>query len=208
MLLEGDDWTGILQSYSQVEYETSIFVDRHVFLVSTPVAKGNSNCPSLVMDADFQSCRVNIRNFTLPRDIPRLSIGTFPLSEIAKAFHTAEAQAAADPDTMESFDIVMQNCGDFTSHMVTLLKVDFDHEMVQFIAKQLLETNRAFGRFVRTNPNVMNLLPNKKETTRLDELTDLQLLELLVESRAKHLYSPSTAPLSDRYEDSTMMSRS
>ncbi|CAJ1931964.1 unnamed protein product [Cylindrotheca closterium] len=196
--LEDDDWTGILQSYSQVEYETSLFVDKHVFVVSTPAMKCNSDCPSVAMDADFGTRSVNIRNFTLPRDLPRLSIGTFPLSEIAKAFHIAEAKVTSDSDNMENFDIVMQNCGDFPAHMLTVLNVNFDHDMVRFIAKRLQKTRRAFGRFVRTNPNAMSLLSDKN---LLGELTDLQLLELLVESRVKHLYDSSTTPLSDSYMD-------
>ncbi|CAJ1965714.1 unnamed protein product [Cylindrotheca closterium] len=207
--LEDDGWAGVLQSCSEVEYETSLFVDNHVFVVSTPVIKHYSDCPSLAMeqgapfakptDTDFGVRSVNVHNFTSTKKEPHLSIGTFPLSQIAAAFHNAQAKALSDPDSMKNYDPVMQNCGDFAALMMTLLEIDdFDHEKVQFIAKQLQKRHPTFIRSVRISPKTVNLLPSN---TKVDELTDLQLLELLVEYKVKHLYSPSTTLLSDSYND-------
>ncbi|CAJ1931966.1 unnamed protein product [Cylindrotheca closterium] len=208
--LEDDGLAGILQSCSDIEYETSLFVDGHVFVVSTPaiLEDNNSDCPSVAMeqsdrlakptDADFGIRTVNIHNVTLARDLPGLPIGTFPLSEIANAFHTVQAEVASDPDSMKNYDYILQNCGDFPAHMLTLLNVAFDHQMVQFIAKQLQKRHPTFVQNVRNSPNAMKLLADK---TTLDVLTDLQLLELLVESRVKHLYDSSTTQLLDSYSD-------
>ncbi|KAL3927846.1 MAG: hypothetical protein SGBAC_012907 [Bacillariaceae sp.] len=101
---------------------------------------------------------------------------------------------------MKQYDIIMENCGDFPARMMTQLKVDFDHEMVQYLAKRLQKTHHTLSRDVRSNRNAVNLITNRKG---LDELTDLQVIELLVESKVKHLYDSSTKPLSDIYNDAS-----
>ncbi|CAJ1931231.1 unnamed protein product [Cylindrotheca closterium] len=154
-------------------------------------------------DTGFGIRSVNVHEFTLPtgidpRDLPHLSIGTFPLADIARAFDTVKAQVDSDPDSMKSYDIVMENCGDFPARMMSLLQVSFDPEMVQFLAKRLQKTYHTLAREIRANRNAANILAAKSTLT---ELTDLQLIELLVESKVKYLYSPSTRPLSDSYND-------
>ncbi|CAJ1968660.1 unnamed protein product [Cylindrotheca closterium] len=207
--LEDHGWAAILQSCSEIEYETSIFVHKHVFVVSTPAVKGNTDCPTIAMehsdlfakptDPHFGIRSVNAHIFTLPiSDLPRLSLGTFPLSEIVKAFKTVQAEVASDTHSMKSYDIIVQNCGDFPARMMSLLRVEFDQEMVQYIAKRLQQTYRTIVRNVRTSPHAASLVT---DNSTLDELTDLQLLELVVESKVKHLYDSSTTPLSDTYND-------
>lgn len=210
--LTDDDWIEILQSCSEVEYETSLYVQKHVFVVATPVKNNNlhPDCPNIAMDqamdqndADHQIRNVNVHNFTLlngvdPITQPHLSIGPFSLAEIASAFHNVRAHVAADPNRMKHYDVVMENCGDFPARMMTFLNVDFDKEMVQFLANQLQRTHRTLARDIRTNPNAVNLLTN---SSRLDALTDLELIELLVESKVKHLYNSSATPFRDIYND-------
>ncbi|KAL3928314.1 MAG: hypothetical protein SGBAC_012704 [Bacillariaceae sp.] len=99
---------------------------------------------------------------------------------------------------MKQYDIIMENCGDFPARMMTQLKVDFDHEMVQYLAKRLQKTHHTLPQDIRSNSNAMNLIANRNS---IDDLTDLQLIELLVESKVKHLYGSSIKPLSDIYND-------
>ncbi|CAJ1968215.1 unnamed protein product [Cylindrotheca closterium] len=217
--LEDDGWSDVLQSCSEVQYETSIYVHKHIFVVSTPVVKGDSGCPSIAMeqsgalgkpsDADSDALTdseirtVNVHevilpNYIDPKSFPYLPLGTFLLKEIAKAFHNAKAQVLSDPDSMQNFDIVTENCGHFPNRMMDLLNVEIDHEMVRFIASRLQKTNPALAQDVRKSPSATKLLSDR---SRLDDLTDLQLIELNVEFKVKHLYNSSTAPLSDIYNN-------
>ncbi|KAL3927624.1 MAG: hypothetical protein SGBAC_013010, partial [Bacillariaceae sp.] len=181
--IHDDDLTGTVGPCDTVEYDAVVYTRKHIFVVAAPkqAKSGTADCPILAME---QSAALATTTSTSQRMV-----------NMHKAFKRTQQEA----DTVKEYDLILNNGGDFIGQMMTNLNVTLvDNSFAQFIAVHLASTYSTIAQEMRENPNTWNELVADMEDK--EALSDIELIELLIESKISHLYEPSIAPLKEIYK--------
>jgi hypothetical protein len=190
------EYLALVETCGDVEYETALYVDDHLYAIAVLKDDDKADtCPSFVAAHAIVSgisATENAKEILMwsSKDTakahfpaPSLPTGTFQFSELARAVEVAQ------PARLNSvYEAVSNNCADFIVDIASELEVTIDSKVVSFVAGRLLEdAGQEFVDSVRNSANYFSLFKGARSLRSEEIVTDQQLLERLVESKAMKL---------------------
>jgi len=166
-----------LDECGQVEYDVSLYVDNHMYVVATP---RDAKCPVLASHAVFgdESTSKQMLVWNTKEQVAvfdtALPVGTYALNDYVGAYKTANPGNGV-------YEIVENNCGDFVANMGVALGVKPTEEMSTYIVDNLIGNSRNnFVSSIRESGNYNNIDGRKLRETKL---SDKEVVQALVQSR-------------------------
>ena len=188
--------TELLDKCGDTDYGAFLFVDEHIYAVAFPGSDAQAaGCPMLVAHAVFESEHragnkellqwndVTVGEYLFPQD-ESLSMGTFKLSELWRAYHDADVNASG----YAVYDIVTNNCGAFVVNLASELDMPIDTRVTTFVVRRLLQnSSKELYQRVRQSVSYLDLYGNRRRR-RAETVTDEELINLLVDYQTSKVH--------------------
>ena len=196
-VLNGDeaDYHSTLEACGDFDYEGHLYInaDPHFFAIASPMDEAvAAGCPFVVANVAVSKedgimnkqmlVWENKEDAESHFDQESLLMGTFKLSELARAYQETDASSG------DVYDVLTNNCAGFVRALAPKLGVKIDSKVTSFVARRLFEDNgKELVDYLKSSANYLSHFMGRN--LRAVSATDEEFIDLLVEESVTGLHS-------------------